>query len=277
MAIPVPCSVLAAVKARLADQAWPCRVGGNPRSDERPLAAVSASRQPRASLLGDRELAAAAARPHKAATEKPEEEMSFLRASGNSIVDEVGNTVTLHGIGLAGWLNMENWVIGYPAHEQGMRDSVHRVLGEKRADFFFERFVDYFFAAADVAFMSDLGINAVRIPFHYAHLESDDAPFEIREQGLHHSTARSTYARNAIQTPSLICIPCRDGRIRTGTRTTRPTPRSSGATAPSRIASYTSGRCWLNDTQRTRGLPDTTSSTNRRIPPERKSARSTAG
>ena len=110
--------------------------------------------------------------------------MGFLRVSGTDIVDESGHAVTLHGIGLGGWLTMENWIVGFPGHEHGMRDSVQHVLGKARADFFFDRFLENFFTADDAKFISNLGINVVRIPFHYEHLESDDAPFEVLEKGI---------------------------------------------------------------------------------------------
>ncbi len=110
--------------------------------------------------------------------------MGFLRVSGTSIVDESGSIVTFRGIGLAGWLDMENWIIGFPGHEQGIRDSLQQVLGKERAEFFFDRFIDNFFTDDDVKFISSLGINVVRIPFRHGHLMRDDAPFEVLEKGL---------------------------------------------------------------------------------------------
>lgn len=108
----------------------------------------------------------------------------WLRVEGSEIVDGRGELVRLRGFCLGGWLNMENFIIGYPGHESGVRAAVSKVLGEDRARFFFERFVDHFIREDDLAFIRDLGCNVIRIPFNYRHFECDDRPFEYRPEGL---------------------------------------------------------------------------------------------
>jgi aryl-phospho-beta-D-glucosidase BglC (GH1 family) len=104
--------------------------------------------------------------------------------AGSHIVDSRGEPVTLFGIGLAGWLTMENWITGFPGYEQGLRNEVGRVLGPERRDYFFDRFMEHFFTEADADYLAKAGFNMVRLPFSYKYLESDDAPFEIRESGF---------------------------------------------------------------------------------------------
>lgn len=111
-------------------------------------------------------------------------ESSFLRVSGTELVDDAGTPVRLHGIGLGGLLTMENWITGFPGHEDGQFTAVRNVLGPELGDFFFDRFIEHFFTEADAAYLAALGLNMVRIPFHYRFLEHDDAPFEIREEGF---------------------------------------------------------------------------------------------
>lgn len=110
----------------------------------------------------------------------------LLRVSGDQVVDGAGRPVVLRGIGVAGWLNMENWMTGFPAHEQGQREAVRNVLGPERTRFFFDRFLEHFFTDADAEFIASLGLNLVRIPLHYRHLEDDARPFEIIESGFDH-------------------------------------------------------------------------------------------
>jgi endoglucanase len=124
---------------------------------------------------------------------------NLLRVDGQRFVNGRGAEVRLRGIGLAGWLNMENWITGYPAHEQGQRDAVASVLGPERARFFFDRFLEHFFTDADAAFIASLGLNSVRIPITYRHLESDARPFEIIEDGFRHlDRAIDVLARHGI-------------------------------------------------------------------------------
>ena len=76
---------------------------------------------------------------------------------GDAIVDPSGTPVILRGVGLGGWMNMENFITGYPANESAMREAVGAVLGWERADAFFERLLDRFFTAEDAAFLAGLG------------------------------------------------------------------------------------------------------------------------
>ena len=54
---------------------------------------------------------------------------NFLRVDGDTIVDASGSPVVLRGVGLGGWMNMENFITGYPANESAMREAVSAVVG----------------------------------------------------------------------------------------------------------------------------------------------------
>ncbi|MEV5739083.1 cellulase family glycosylhydrolase [Microbispora rosea] len=112
--------------------------------------------------------------------------MTLLRVSGSRLVDEAGDPVRLRGTGLGGWLNMENFITGYPADESSMRAAVREVLGEDRYEMFFDRFLTSFFTEADADLLRDVGVNCVRIPVNYRHFEADDRPMEIAERGFRH-------------------------------------------------------------------------------------------
>ncbi|OPG09479.1 glycoside hydrolase family 5 protein [Microbispora sp. GKU 823] len=112
--------------------------------------------------------------------------MTLLRVSGSRLVDEAGDPVRLRGVGLGGWLNMENFITGYPADESSMRAAVREVLGEERYELFFDRFLTSFFTEADADLLRDMGVNCVRIPVNYHHFEADDRPMEIIERGFRH-------------------------------------------------------------------------------------------
>jgi endoglucanase len=110
--------------------------------------------------------------------------LSFVQARGSRIVDRSGQEVRLRGFSFAGWLNFENFMIGIPGHETGIRTAVAKVLGEEKGRFFFESFLNHYVAEDDFKFMKDLGCNLVRLPFNYRHFESDDRPFEYKEEGF---------------------------------------------------------------------------------------------
>lgn len=110
----------------------------------------------------------------------------FLSTSGARLVTQEGSELTLRGCGLGGWMNMENFVTGYPANEEAQREAIRDVLGEDKCELFFDRFLAYFFTAADARYIASLGLNLVRLPINYRHLEEDMRPFEIREEGFTH-------------------------------------------------------------------------------------------
>jgi hypothetical protein len=109
---------------------------------------------------------------------------NFLHVSGANIVNGRGETIQLRGFCLGGWMNMENFIIGYPGHEAGLRSAVERVLGKEKSRFFFERFLHYFIQEDDLSFIKNLGCNVIRIPLNYRHFEDDDRPFEYKEEGF---------------------------------------------------------------------------------------------
>ncbi len=108
----------------------------------------------------------------------------WWRVRGSDIVNGRGEAVQMRGFCIGGWLNMENSITGYPGHESGQRRAVAQVLGEERAHFFFERFLDYFLTEADLHYIAGLGANVVRLALNYRHFESDAVPFEYKEEGF---------------------------------------------------------------------------------------------
>jgi endoglucanase len=112
--------------------------------------------------------------------------MGYLRADRSGFVDASGAPVRLCGTAVGGWLNMENFITGYPGTESTMRAAVRRVLGPERYEFFFDRLLHAFFDDADARFIAGAGCNALRIPVNYRHLEDDAHPFEIIEAGFRH-------------------------------------------------------------------------------------------
>ena len=95
-----------------------------------------------------------------------------------------GEPLTLRGVGLGGFLNMENFITGYPGAEFQQRKALRATLGEEGYQRFFDRLLDVFFDDDDAAFLASTGMNSVRIPINYKHFEDDDRPFELKPEGF---------------------------------------------------------------------------------------------
>ncbi len=113
-----------------------------------------------------------------------DDKMEFLHVSGRHIVDTKGEKVRLRGTCPGGWMNMEDFINGHPGAEHTLRAQMAEVLGPAKAQFFFERMLDYFFNEDDVIFLRKAGASVVRIPLNYRHFEDDAAPFKYKEAGF---------------------------------------------------------------------------------------------
>ena len=110
----------------------------------------------------------------------------LLSTDGSRITKRAGSSVVLRGFGLGGWMNMENFISGYPANEEAQREAVRAVLGDERYEHFFDRFLEHFFTEDDARFIRSLGLNLLRLPVNYRHLEDDMRPLEVKEEGFKH-------------------------------------------------------------------------------------------
>jgi len=110
--------------------------------------------------------------------------MQMLQVQGNKIIGAGGQPIQLRGTCVGGWMNMENFINGYPGSEYGLRARMANILGPGKGQFFFDRMLDYFFNEDDIAFIKSTGSTVVRLPLNYRHFESDDAPFQYMEAGF---------------------------------------------------------------------------------------------
>jgi len=108
----------------------------------------------------------------------------WLQVRGRDIVDEDGQIVVLRGVGLGGWMMMENFITGYPSSEMVMRAALRKALGEEAYESFFDTFLHDFFDDADAAYLASLGLNHVRLPFNYRHFEDDLNPGRFKPEGF---------------------------------------------------------------------------------------------
>lgn len=115
---------------------------------------------------------------------REKKDAAFLRVKGRDLVDGEGRPVLLRGFALGGWLNTENFISGYPGTDHKLTAAMAGALGEKKARFLVDRFLDCFIDEDDVAFMASTGANFIRVPFNYRHLEDDTAPFKYKASGF---------------------------------------------------------------------------------------------
>jgi endoglucanase len=95
----------------------------------------------------------------------------FLQARDARIVNGAGKEVLLRGMGLGGWMLQEPYMLGLSgaAHnQQEIRRRIVEAVGAKRAEKFYEAWLQHFITRADIDSMAAWGFNSVRLPMHYA-------------------------------------------------------------------------------------------------------------
>jgi endoglucanase len=100
------------------------------------------------------------------------------------IVDADGQPMALRGVGIGGWMLLENFINGFSGVEHSLRQTFAREMGEQRAERFFDRLLDAVLAEEDVKFIASTGANHIRLSVNYRHLESDARPGEYLEKGF---------------------------------------------------------------------------------------------
>ncbi|ESU13895.1 hypothetical protein FGSG_07617 [Fusarium graminearum PH-1] len=110
----------------------------------------------------------------------------ILKTDNERIVDANGDAVLLRGTALGGWMLMENFMNGFPGREHQIRAALLKVLGQEKHDFFFDKFLEYFFTDKDAEFLASLKFNCLRLCLNYRHFEDDMNPFVIKEEGFKH-------------------------------------------------------------------------------------------
>ena len=114
------------------------------------------------------------------------EDSNWLQVSGNQMVNQKGDTVLLRGFGLGGMLHMENFINGYPANEEAMREGLLEVLGQERYDLYFETVLENYFTEEDAKYINSLGLNLARVAINYRLFEDDMNPGVIKMKAFKH-------------------------------------------------------------------------------------------
>lgn len=61
-----------------------------------------------------------------------------------------------------------------------------KALGKEKSDYFFDKWLEYFFTEKDAKFYASLGLNCLRIPVNYRHFEDDMNPRVLKKDGFKH-------------------------------------------------------------------------------------------
>ncbi len=94
---------------------------------------------------------------------------SFLRASGDRIVDAQGREVLLRGMGLGGWMLQEGYMLGLKKEgtQHSIRARIEDLVGKEDTERFYQLWRQNHMTRADVDRLAASGFNSIRLPMHY--------------------------------------------------------------------------------------------------------------
>lgn len=110
----------------------------------------------------------------------------FLKVEGQKIVNDNGEYI-LKGIGLGGWMLMEGYMFktsGFANAEHEIREKIVNVVGDIKADEFFDYLHQNFVTEGDIDEIAEWGFNSIRLPMHYNKLTPEDQPGVYLEEGF---------------------------------------------------------------------------------------------
>lgn len=93
----------------------------------------------------------------------------FLKAEGQSIVDEKGEKIILRGMGLGGWMLQEPYMLKLPGTgpQYSIRQRIGELIGPDRTAAFYDAWLANQTRRIDIDSMAAWGFNSVRLPMHY--------------------------------------------------------------------------------------------------------------
>jgi endoglucanase len=93
----------------------------------------------------------------------------FLKADGKRIVNEKGQNVLLHGMGLGGWMIQEGYMlhINNDSRQSRIRERIEELMGPKETQEFYDTWLNNDIRKIDIDSMRAWGFNSVRLPMHY--------------------------------------------------------------------------------------------------------------
>jgi len=93
----------------------------------------------------------------------------FLRADGQKIINEKGENVLLHGMGLGGWMIQEGYMlhINTESRQTRIRERIEELMGPKETQEFYDTWLNNDVRKIDIDSMHAWGFNSVRLPMHF--------------------------------------------------------------------------------------------------------------
>ena len=118
--------------------------------------------------------------------EKPvKKTLSFIKTNGTQLVDETGNSIILKGTNLGNWLVPEGYMfkMNQVNAPRKIDELLYELVGPDSLQVFWKGFLNNYITHADIKYLKSIGVNHIRLPFHYK-MFTDDLYMGERNSGF---------------------------------------------------------------------------------------------
>ena len=116
---------------------------------------------------------------------KSENSLSFIKTKGTKLVDDVGNELILKGTNLGNWMVPEGYMfkMGKVNAPRKIDELFYELIGPDSLQVFWKGFLDNYITHDDIKYLKNIGVNHIRLPFHYK-MFTDDLYLGERNSGF---------------------------------------------------------------------------------------------
>jgi aryl-phospho-beta-D-glucosidase BglC (GH1 family) len=100
----------------------------------------------------------------------------FISVKGKEIIGVDGKAFLMKGTNLGNWLVPEGYMFKFK-HASSPRlinQTLTELIGPDEAKVFWKKFLDNYITAADIHYLKTIGMNSLRVPFHYKLFTNED-------------------------------------------------------------------------------------------------------
>ncbi|GHU79613.1 hypothetical protein FACS1894145_4130 [Bacteroidia bacterium] len=101
---------------------------------------------------------------------------TFVRISGQNLVQPNGEKLLIRGTNLGNWLNPEGYMFKFKKTNSArfINEMLCELVGEDFTEDFWKQFKDNYITVEDIQFIRSTGANTIRLPFHYKLFTDED-------------------------------------------------------------------------------------------------------
>jgi aryl-phospho-beta-D-glucosidase BglC (GH1 family) len=111
--------------------------------------------------------------------------LNFIKTNGTKLVDNKGNSIILKGTNLGNWLVPEGYMfkMNQVSSPRKIDELLYELVGPDSLQVFWNGFLNNYITHDDIKYLKSIGVNHIRLPFHYK-MFTDDLYMGERNAGF---------------------------------------------------------------------------------------------